>query len=55
VLPFAALYVLGEIGVLTLDVGTLRFVSAGLPILDAALFLVSPATFRREEILTTWT
>ena len=55
VLPFAGIYVLGEIGVLTIDTSTLLLISGGLIALDVALFFLSTATFRREEILTKWT
>jgi len=54
VLPFAGLYVLGEIQVITLDAPTLLLLSAILIIIDVVLFFLSRATFRREEILTRW-
>jgi ABC-2 type transport system permease protein len=54
VLPFAALYVAGEIQAITLDTPTLLEVSLALLILVAVLFSVSRRTFRREEILTRW-
>lgn len=54
VLPFAALYVLGEINVVVLNANTLLIISAILLLVDALLFFVSRATFRREEILTKW-
>ncbi|HZY93049.1 MAG TPA: ABC transporter permease subunit [Thermoplasmata archaeon] len=53
-LPFAVIYVLGEVHVLTLDTPTLLWISLGLLAVDLALFPVSRATFRREEILTHW-
>ena len=54
VLPFAALYVMGEIQIITLDAPTLLIVSAALVLLDVGLFFFCRATFRREEILTKW-
>ena len=53
-LPFGALYVLGEIQIVTLDAPTLLVISAILALVDFLLFFVSRATFRREEILTKW-
>lgn len=54
VLPFAGLYVLAEIQVITLDVLALLVLSAILVPADILLFFVSRATFRREAILTKW-
>lgn len=54
VLPFAALYVAGELKVITLDTPTLLEIAAVLAVIDLALFFLSRATFRREEILTGW-
>ena len=55
VLPFAGLYVSGELGLINLGVtsGLLTIVAA-LLVVDVLLFFVSRATFRREEILTKW-
>jgi ABC-2 type transport system permease protein len=53
-LPLAALYVAGEIHLLTLDTPTLLEISAVLAALDLLLFFVSRATFHREAILTKW-
>jgi ABC-2 type transport system permease protein len=53
-LPFAGIYVGSEIGILTLDVPTLLYISAVLLVVDLVLFRVSTAVFRREEILTKW-
>ena len=52
--PFLAIYLASEIGVITLDVNNLLIISGILLALDVALFFVSTATFRREEILTKW-
>jgi len=49
-----ALYVLAEIGTITLDLATLGVATAILAAVDVALAFVSRATFRREEILTRW-
>jgi ABC-2 type transport system permease protein len=54
VIPFAALYVLGEINVVSLTANNLLILSAVLLLVDVILFFVSRSTFRREEILTKW-
>lgn len=54
VLPFAALYVMGEIRVLTLDEPTLLLISGALAVVDLVLFPLTRAAFRREDILTRW-
>ncbi len=54
-LPAVALYVLAEIGAITLDLATLGVATGVLALVDAALAVASRATFRREEILTRWT
>jgi ABC-2 type transport system permease protein len=54
VLPFAALYVLTEIGVVALDVPGLLLVAAVLVVLVMLLGYAARATFNREEILTRW-
>ena len=54
VLPFAALYVLTEIGAVTLDVPGLLLVAAVLVVLVVLLGYAARATFNREEILTRW-
>ena len=53
-LPFMALYVAGEIGLVLLDTNNLLLISAIVAALDLVLFRISTATFRREEILTKW-
>jgi ABC-2 type transport system permease protein len=52
--PFLAIYIASEIGIITLDINTLLIISGILLAVDVALFFVSTATFRREEILTKW-
>jgi ABC-2 type transport system permease protein len=53
-LPFGAVYVSGEIGLVSLDTTNLLFISVGLLAIDVILFYVSTLVFRREEILTRW-
>lgn len=55
VLPFAAIYVMTEIGAFSLDSAALGIIAGILAAIDAGLFFASRATFRREEILTRWT
>jgi hypothetical protein len=55
VLPFAGLYVSGELDLINLGVASnLLIIAAALLVVDVLLFFVSRATFRREEILTKW-
>jgi ABC-2 type transport system permease protein len=54
VLPFAGIYVAAQIGAVTLDNTTLAVIAGGLAAVDAALFVATRATFRREEILIRW-
>jgi ABC-2 type transport system permease protein len=55
VIPFAGLYLSGELNVIDLGVtSNLLIVVAALLVVDVMLFFVSRATFRREEILTKW-
>ena len=55
VLPFAGLYVSGELDLINLgDASNLLIIAAALLVVDVLLFFVSRATFRREEILTKW-
>ena len=54
ILPFAAIYVLGEINIVPLVTSNLLIISAILIIVDAILFFISRSTFNREEILTKW-
>jgi ABC-2 type transport system permease protein len=53
-LPFIAIYIGSEIGLISLDTNTLLIISAILAALDLVLFRISTATFRREDILTKW-
>ena len=52
--PFLALYLVGVLGIITLDATTLLIISAIFALLVGVLFFVSTRTFRREEILTKW-
>ena len=52
--PLLGTYFASELGIITLDVNGLLMISGILLAVDAALFYVSTATFRREEILTKW-
>jgi hypothetical protein len=54
VIPFAALYVLGEINFVPLTASNLLIISSVLLFIDILLFLASKSTFRREEILIKW-
>jgi ABC-2 type transport system permease protein len=55
ILPFAGVYVSGELGIVDLGSTNNLFVIAGaLLLVDVLLFFLSRATFRREEILTRW-
>ena len=53
-IPFMIIYVASEIGLIVLTNTNLFVIAAVLLIIDIALFFVSTATFRREEILTKW-
>jgi ABC-2 type transport system permease protein len=55
VLPFAAIYVLGEINVVPLNVTSNLLIVCGiLALVDVFLFSLAKETFQREEILTKW-
>lgn len=55
VLPFLGLYLSAEVNLIDLgDFSSLLIVAGTLVLADILLFLVSRATFRREEILTKW-
>jgi ABC-2 type transport system permease protein len=53
-LPFIAVYIAAEVGLISLDTNNLLIISAVLVAVDLVLFRISTATFRREEILTKW-
>jgi ABC-2 type transport system permease protein len=54
VLPLAAIYLATEIAFVSLTPANLLIISAIILVIDALLFSLSRATFRREEILTKW-
>jgi ABC-2 type transport system permease protein len=55
VLPFAGVYIGGELGIVPLDnTNILLIIAAILLVVDLLLLYVARATFRREEILTKW-
>jgi ABC-2 type transport system permease protein len=54
VIPFGALYVLGEINVVQLTANTMLILSTVLLPLDILLFFASRSIFRRDQILTEW-
>jgi len=55
VLPFAGIYVSGELDIVNLGVTSNLLIVAGiLFVVDLVLLYVARATFQREEILTSW-
>jgi ABC-2 type transport system permease protein len=55
ILPFAGLYLAGELGIVQLGTSNnLLIVAGAILLVDLLLFYVARATFRREEILTRW-
>lgn len=55
VIPFIILYVMGETGIVSLHNDTnVLIISGVLLIMAVVMYLVSRATFQREEILTIW-
>ena len=54
-LPLGAIYVLTEIGVISLSVPTLWVIAAALAVLDVVTIYATLRTFRRDQILTAWT
>jgi ABC-2 type transport system permease protein len=53
-LPFAAVYFLSELKVLTLTTNNMLIMAAVLLAIDGIVFYLVKATFQREEILTKW-
>jgi ABC-2 type transport system permease protein len=53
-LPFLAIYLASEIGIISLDITGLLIIAGILFAIDIALYFVSTAAFQREEILTKW-
>jgi ABC-2 type transport system permease protein len=54
IIPFFGIYILSEIGFISLNTNNLLMISAVLLAIDVILFYISTITFRREEILTKW-
>lgn len=55
ILPFAGVYVAGELNIIDLsDSNNLLIIAGVLVVVDVLLFLLARATFQREEILTRW-
>ena len=55
ILPFAGLYVAGELDIISLgDTNNLLIIAGAVAVVTVVLSFVSRATFRREEILTRW-
>jgi ABC-2 type transport system permease protein len=55
ILPFAGLYVGGEVGVIPLgDLSSLLYIAAALVIVDLLLLYLVRETFQRDAILTKW-
>ncbi len=55
VLPLAAIYVMSETGLVSLNTNNLFIISGVILLVDVILFFISTKTFQREEILTKWT
>jgi len=53
-IPLMAIYFASEMGIISLDINGLLIIAAILLAIDVALFFISTATFRREDILTKW-
>lgn len=53
-LPYGAVYVMVEIGVMKLTTANLLIMSVVLAVLDVFIFTLVKAAFQREEILTEW-
>lgn len=54
VIPFALIYVLGEINAFPLTVLYLLILAAVILVVDIGLYYLAVSTFQREEILTRW-
>ncbi len=54
VIPFVAIYILAEVGVVTLDPTGMLVIAGILAAADVVLFVLARAAFDREEILTRW-
>ncbi len=54
IIPFFGIYILGEIGYISLGINSMLVISAIMLVIDVILFYISTFTFRREEIITKW-
>jgi ABC-type Na+ efflux pump permease subunit len=54
IIPFFGIYILGEIGYLSLGINSMLIIAAILLVVDIVFFYISTITFRREDILTKW-
>jgi ABC-2 type transport system permease protein len=52
--PLLAIYLLSEVGIISLDINGFLIIAGILFAVDVALYFVSKAAFQREEILTKW-
>ncbi len=52
--PLLAIYLLSEVGIISLDINGFLIIAGILSAVDVALYFVSTAAFQREEILTKW-
>ncbi|MDR0372257.1 MAG: ABC transporter permease subunit [Nitrososphaerota archaeon] len=52
--PFIGIYLASTTHIITIDINNLLIIAGILLAADVALFFLSTATFRREEILTKW-
>ncbi len=52
--PLLAIYLLSEVGLISLDINGFLIIAGILSAIDIALYFVSKAAFQREEILTKW-
>ncbi len=51
---FGAVYFVSELKILTLTTNNMLIMAAVMVVIDAIVFYLVRATFRREEILTKW-
>jgi len=54
IIPFFGIYILGEIGYISLGINSMLIISLIMLVIDVILFYISTITFRREEIITKW-
>jgi hypothetical protein len=54
-LPLLVVFILGEVGVITLDIKTILIFAVILLVVAIILFYINRSIFQREEILTKYT